>query len=68
MASVNPFPNAHYFTRITDTDHAGWLWICGLITLSYPLLSTAVRLFVRQGVYEIDDWTIGGATVSLWPM
>lgn len=60
---MGPYTNVTYFTVVTDTNRAGWLWIVGLLSLIYPLFSCWVRLHVRRGMYDIDDWAIGGATV-----
>lgn len=56
-------PTVWYFSKITDTDHAGYVWILALLTLLYPLGSCFVRFNVRYGLYMNDDWVLGGATV-----
>ncbi|KAF4547806.1 Hypothetical protein D9617_35g089570 [Elsinoe fawcettii] len=37
----------YYLTRITDTDKSGFLWICGVLTLVYPILAIATRLILH---------------------
>ena len=59
-----PYGHVSYFARITDDDHAGWLWVLGFLTLIYPLLSLYVRLQVRVSNYGVEDWMICVATVS----
>lgn len=58
-----PYTNVSYLARVTPADHAGWVWVEGLLTLIYPLLSVYVRMQVRIGTYDIDDFTILVATV-----
>lgn len=32
---------------VTDTDHAGYVWIVALLSLIYPFITLLVRLKVR---------------------
>lgn len=57
------YSNAHYYTQITDTNRAGWIWIAGLLSLLYPVFSGFVRFHVRRGSYGADDWVLTAATV-----
>lgn len=40
-------PGTYYFSRISDTDHAGYVWIVALLSLIYPFGTLVVRLNVR---------------------
>lgn len=40
-------PGITYFSRISDTDHAGYVWIVALLSLIYPFGTLLVRLKVR---------------------
>lgn len=40
-------PGTYYFSRISDTDHAGYVWIVALLSLIYPFGTLLVRLNVR---------------------
>lgn len=40
-------PDTCYFARITDSDHAGYVWIVALLSLIYPVCTLLVRLSVR---------------------
>ncbi|KAG9589186.1 hypothetical protein KCU86_g2392, partial [Aureobasidium melanogenum] len=55
-------PGITYFSRISDTDHAGYVWIVALLSLIYPFGTLLVRLKVRWGLYGPDDWVLLMAT------
>ncbi|OBW64624.1 MAG: Uncharacterized protein AUREO_053090 [Aureobasidium pullulans] len=57
-------PGTYYFSRITDTDHAGYVWIVALLSLIYPFGTLLVRLNVRWGLYGADDWALVAATLA----
>ena len=59
-----PYSNVYYFTQVTEFDHAGVLWIVGVLCLLYPIISAFVRLSVRAPRYGIDDYVLVGSTVS----
>jgi hypothetical protein len=40
-------PGTYYFSRVSDTDHAGYVWIVALLSLIYPFGTLVVRLNVR---------------------
>ncbi|KAI4734649.1 hypothetical protein E4T50_14837 [Aureobasidium sp. EXF-12298] len=56
-------PGTYYFARISDTDHAGYVWIVALLSLIYPFGTLLVRLNVRWGLYGSDDWALLIATI-----
>ncbi|CAD0082702.1 unnamed protein product [Aureobasidium vineae] len=57
-------PGIYYFSRITDTDHAGYVWIVALLSLIYPFGTLVVRFNVRWGLYGSDDWVLLVATIQ----
>ncbi|KEQ93655.1 hypothetical protein AUEXF2481DRAFT_6721 [Aureobasidium subglaciale EXF-2481] len=57
-------PGTYYFSRISDTDHAGYVWIVALLSLIYPFGTLLVRLKVRWGLYGADDWALVAATFA----
>jgi len=56
-------PGTHFYTRISEHDHAGWIYIITLISLCYMVIVFAVRFVVKYGKYGNDDWTLLAATV-----
>ena len=65
-ASVNQtnwISGTKYYTKITDDNHAGWLYIITLMSLVYMTTVFVVRFIVKYGLYGIDDWALLGATV-----
>ena len=65
-ASINQtnwIPGTQYYTKITDDNHAGWLYIITLMSLVYMTTVFVVRFIVKYGLYGIDDWALLGATV-----
>ncbi|GAB7356354.1 hypothetical protein MBLNU459_g7143t1 [Dothideomycetes sp. NU459] len=64
MSSTTDFPpGIWYLSKITETNHAGYVWIVALLTLLYPLGACFVRFNVRYGAYRSDDWGLAAATV-----
>ncbi|CAK4030279.1 Hypothetical predicted protein [Lecanosticta acicola] len=55
-------PGTRYFTKITDTDHAGWLYIITLLSFVYALVALAIRFAAKYGMYGHDDWALLGST------
>jgi len=56
-------PGTRFFTQISDTNHAGWLYIITLLSLCYIMIVFAVRFVVKYGMYGRDDWALLVATV-----
>lgn len=59
-------PGIWYFSRITDTDNAGYVWVTSLLMLLFPVLTLFVRIHVRWDGHQIDDWVLVAATVGSW--
>lgn len=59
-----PYDNVYRLTLVTDTDHAAWLWISGILSLLYPIISSIIRIHVKRQNYGWDDWVLVGSTVS----
>lgn len=57
-------PSAHYYTRITQSNHAGWVYIMTIMFLCYILIVFVVRFAVKFGKYGHDDWALLASTVS----
>lgn len=66
MADVdtsNWSPGTHFYTRITEHNHSGWVYIVTIMSLCYILAVTAVRFVVKYGMYGRDDWALLVSTV-----
>ena len=66
MADVdtsNWIPGTKFYTQISDTNHAGWLYIITLLSLCYIVIVFAVRFVVKYGMYGQDDWTLLASTI-----
>ena len=61
MASA---PDDNRFSPVTPNDHAGSIWIASILCFVYTGITTLTRAYLRQKVYDIDDYLILGATVS----
>lgn len=48
---------------IHPDDHAGYLWITTLVGLVYSLMAAGGRAHVKRGMYAVDDYLAGLATV-----
>lgn len=53
------------FSAISPSDHAGYLWIIVILGDIYTVLASFVRVFIKWGVFGLDDYLIGLATVSV---
>lgn len=51
------------FSPILENDHAGYLWIVTILGLVYSSMSTALRAYIKWGLYGPDDYCIAVATV-----
>lgn len=55
------------FAAVTDTDHRAWIIIATALGISMTLLSSSIRIFVRQTIgpgWGLDDVTLALSTVS----
>lgn len=55
------------FSVVTETDHAAWIIITGSLGLSWTLLFSGIRIFIRPSInraLEYDEYAIAGSTVS----
>jgi hypothetical protein len=59
-------PGTYFFSPITETDHAGYVWIVAILSLIYPFGTLMVRMNVRRKSYGADDWALLAATVSFF--
>lgn len=51
------------FSPITETDHAGFIWVVTIIGTSYTALSLLLRVWIKYRVYGWDDALIAAGTV-----
>lgn len=56
---------ASRFSPVTDTDHAGNLWILAILAVAYSLLTAAIRFCIKWGVLGADDGLFGIAVVRM---
>lgn len=54
--------DASRFSRITDSDHAGLLWIVTILCIIYSTLSCLLRAYIKRGIYGWDDLLMVAAT------
>jgi hypothetical protein len=40
-------PGTYYFSQLSGTNHAGYVWIVALLSMIYPFGTLLVRLNVR---------------------
>jgi hypothetical protein len=52
------------FAEISPQDHAGYLWIVTIMGFVYVFMVVLVRVRVKWGLFGVDDFLIGVATVS----
>lgn len=50
--TTNWTPGTVYWTKITDQNHAGWLYIITLLSFVYVIIAFAIRFVVKWGSYE----------------
>jgi len=65
MNSQSSGGGAGSFSPIEYNDHAGYLWIVTILGLIYSSFSALARAGIKRGIYGVDDYLIGLATVSL---
>ncbi|KAK8059153.1 hypothetical protein PG996_009083 [Apiospora saccharicola] len=51
------------FSPITETDHAGYIWVITIIGTAYTALSLLLRAWIKYRVYGWDDLLIAIGTV-----
>lgn len=51
------------FSPITETDHAGFLWIITPLSIIYTGLSCLLRIWIKRGLYGWDDLLLIAGTV-----
>ncbi|KAH7030602.1 uncharacterized protein B0I36DRAFT_322101 [Microdochium trichocladiopsis] len=51
------------FSPIYEDDHAGYIWIVGIIALIYSLSATIARVFVKFRLFGTDDYLLVASTV-----
>ncbi|KAK8127244.1 hypothetical protein PG984_008352 [Apiospora sp. TS-2023a] len=51
------------FSPITETDHAGYIWVVTIIGTAYTALSLLLRAWIKYRVYGWDDLLIAIGTV-----
>ena len=62
-AGNDGIPDSTRFSPITETDHAGYIWIVTIIGTSYTALSLLLRAWIKYRVYGWDDLLIAIGTV-----
>jgi hypothetical protein len=65
MNSQSSDGGAVSFSPIEYNDHAGYLWIVTILGMIYSSFSALARAGIKRGIYGVDDYLIGLATVSL---
>lgn len=64
MMDTSPLlDDSRRFSPIHPDDHAGYVWIATLVGLVYSLLAAGGRARVKWGMYAVDDYLAGIATV-----
>lgn len=61
--ALSSYEGISYVAQLTDTNRSGWLLVCGVITLLYPLCFLALRVWVKYRRFGVDDWMCTGSTV-----
>lgn len=56
---------AFRFSRITDVDHAGYLWIFSILATVYGCMTGLVRWHIKKGMFGMDDAIFALALVIL---
>lgn len=56
--------SAPRFSPIFANDHAGYIWIVGIVALIYSLMATITRCFVKMRMFGTDDYLLTSAAVS----
>jgi hypothetical protein len=51
------------FSAIHPDDDAGSVYVITILVTIYVILSTLVRGFIKWGIYGVDDYLLGIATV-----
>ncbi|KAK7928683.1 hypothetical protein PG985_005681 [Apiospora marii] len=51
------------FSPVTETDHAGYVWIVTILGVTYTTLACLLRGWVKFRVYGLDDLLIAAGTV-----
>lgn len=59
----NWIPGTRFFTRVTEENHAAWLYIITLMSLCYIVMVFGVRFVVKYGMYGQDDWSLLVSTI-----
>ncbi|TKX21695.1 hypothetical protein C1H76_6191 [Elsinoe australis] len=60
----DPVTDVWYWAPFTDEDHSGEGWIFGITALIVVCIVTSLRLFLRRGVYGLDDAFIGSSLIA----
>ncbi|KAK8050873.1 hypothetical protein PG993_002258 [Apiospora rasikravindrae] len=63
MDADNDITGSARFSPITETDHAGYIWIVTIIGTAYTILSFLLRAWIKHRVYGWDDALIALGTV-----
>lgn len=51
------------FSAISSEDHAGYVWIVTILGAVYSCMTVLVRGRIKWGLFGLDDYLIGLATV-----
>jgi hypothetical protein len=67
-ASSLPIPSGYYppFAVVTETDHAAWIIIATALGLSWILVFSAIKIFIRWEISPavgLDEAFLAGSTV-----
>ena len=58
-------PNLNSFAPITPDDHAGYIWVAVLISMTMSLLVAAARTWIKKNTFGMDDALFIASIVSL---
>lgn len=63
MAATTIPPEGPRYAPITSTNRSGALWIAGLLSVVYSVLSLLARMYIKRAKWWYDDTVCVVATV-----
>lgn len=51
------------FSPIHDNDHAGYIWIVAIMTLTYSFAATITRVLIKMSMFGTDDYLLVASMV-----
>lgn len=55
VSTQNIPEDVYYFAQLTTTNLSGVVWVVAIISLTYTVLCSCVRFYLRRGIYGLDD-------------